>query len=289
MAVYIVQGKLGTGKGKYAVTKMRKALAEGRRVATNFDLWLENLLPASSLANAVRVPDKPTAADLDAAGPGNPDRYDETKNGILVLDELGSWFNARSFQDKGRAALIDWLIHSRKKGWDCYLIVQSLDMVDKQLRVALAEYLVKCIRADKIKIPVIGHLMGKRGTLPRMHIAQTSLADVPGVTIDREIYRGDDIQQGYDTLQIFRDWIRDPADPSFHGEMYMGPFSYLSPWHIKGRFMSPVKKTSLLSRVFTPKPRLALKPKAAPIEALKRLPPAVAWLQARELVMAGAV
>ena len=48
--------------------------------------------------------------DLDAIGHGNPDSYDESLNGVLILDELGTWLNSRSFQDKNRADLLDWLI-----------------------------------------------------------------------------------------------------------------------------------------------------------------------------------
>lgn len=77
MAVYIVQGKLGTGKTKYCVGKLREALAQGRRAATNLDLSIEHLMPAQNRATVVRVPDKPTAHDLAVMGHGNPDSYDE--------------------------------------------------------------------------------------------------------------------------------------------------------------------------------------------------------------------
>lgn len=289
MAVYIVQGKLGTGKGKYVVGKMREALLQGKRVATNVDLWLENLLPEKSLASVVRVPDKPTAEDLDAAGHGNPDSYDEEKNGILVLDELGSWLNTRSFQDKHRAGILDWFIHARKKGWDCYLIVQSLDMVDKQVRVGVAEYLVKCIRLDKVRIPVIGRMLGKHGKMPRFHIANISLADVPGVKVDTEYYRADDVHSAYDTRQIFRDWARDPKTEAFHTETFVGPFSYLSAWHMKGRFAKPVQAARRWWFQVQTKTIDHFKPKLPLIQKVATLPPDRAWFHARSLIMTGAV
>jgi len=285
MSVYIVQGKLGTGKGKYVVGKVREALLAGKRVACNIDLWLDHLLPHASRATVVRVPDKPTAADLDAAGHGNPDSYDEEKNGVLVLDELGSWLNARSFQNEHRAGLLDWLIHARKKGWDVYLIVQNLDMIDKQVRVGIAEYLVKCIRADKLKIPVVGQFLGKRGTLPRFHIAQISMADVPGIMVDREFFRGDDLHAAYDTRQIFRDWARDPKDRGF--ETYAGPFSYLSGWHTHGRFEKPLPKRSFWDFA-KPKP-VPLKPKHKMLDRVRYLPRDVAWSVARDLNNAGLI
>lgn len=244
MAVYIVQGKLGTGKTKYCVGKLREALAQGRRAATNLNLHMEHLCSSNSRASVIRVPDKPTADDLAVMGHGNPDSYDEERNGVLVLDELGSWLNSRQFQDKGRAALIDWLIHARKHGWDCYLIVQHLNMVDKQVRDALAEYIVRTIRADKMRIPMVGTFLGdKWGRMPRFHIARIGLSDAPGLTIDRDFFRGDDLHDAYDTRQVFKD------DPEARC------FSYLSAWHIKGRHERAPARRTLWQRLTAQRPR----------------------------------
>lgn len=283
MPVYVVQGKLGTGKGKYCVGKMKEALADGRRVATNFDLFMEHLCQPNDKITASRVPDKPTARDLDDIGHGNTENsYDEERNGVLVLDELGSWLNSRSFASPERAALLDWLIHARKKGWDVYLIVQNVDMIDKQVRVGLAEYLVKCIRADKIKLPIIGPFLGKRGRFPKFHIAQVSMADVPGITIDRDFFKGADLHDAYDTLQIFRDWHRDPNKPGFETEKFAGPFSYLSAWHLKGRHTVAVERKGLFQRLFPqPQPKPAPKPKTPAMVLCAKLPPDEAWAIAR--------
>jgi len=270
MPVYVVQGKLGTGKSKYCVGKIQDALREGRRVATNLDLFMEHLCPPTDRQVVMRVPDKPTAVDLDAIGHGNPDSYDEDRNGVLVLDELASWLNSRQFQSAERAGLIDWLVHARKKGWDVYLIVQNVDMIDKQVRVGLAEYLVKCIRADKIRIPIIGGMLGKRGRLPRFHIANVSMADVPGVVVDRDFFRGDELHDAYDTRQVFR-------------EGNCGLHSLLPAWHLKGRHVVPTKKRSLLARILDPegtgKPLQQLRAKLPLVSRLSKLPPdrAVYW------------
>ena len=196
MAVFAVVGKLGTGKTKFCVWRAQDALWAGRKVASNVDLHTHILCPRKR-TSYVRLPDKPTAFDLEAMGHGNPDSYDEERNGVLVLDELGSWLNSRQFQDRGRAGLIDWLIHARKHGWDCYLIVQHLNMLDKQVRDALAEYVVKTVRADKMRIPMVGNFLPEKwARMPRFHIAKIALSDLPGVTVDRDFFRGDDLHQG---------------------------------------------------------------------------------------------
>jgi len=280
MSGFVVHGFLGTGKGKYVAGKMREALRAGLRVATNCDLFLDNMMPPESKQTAVRLPDKPTASDLMAAGKGYEGPIDNDRMGCMVLDELGSWMNARSFQDKERSGVLDWLIHSRKHRWHVYLVVQDVEMIDKQVRKGISEYLVRCINADRMKIPVIGAFLGKKhGKLPRMHIANMSMSAIPGIVIDREFYRGDDLHGAYDTDQIFRDWIRDPAAPGYKDEPYAGPFSYLSAWHHKGRFLEGLDV----------KRKVQLKPKLPLVLKLSQLTPDRAWHYARLLNLQGAL
>lgn len=288
MANYLVQGKLGVGKGKFVVNQMREALRGGRRVATNVDLFLEKLLPPSSKATVCRLPDKPTSMDLTNIGPGCPDetKFDEDTYGIMVLDELGSWLNARSHASPDRAAFIDWIIHARKHRWHVYFVAQDMGMVDRQLRDGLIEYVVKLFRADKMRIPVIGKLMGKRGLLKGLHIAHTSMVDMPGYVVERDWFKGTDLQDGYYTLQCFRNWAREPSDPGFRDEVYAGPFSYLSAWHIRGRFEAPqvVGRSLLRALIDGPvRPPVQRKPKTAVIGLVERLPADEAWAYARRL------
>lgn len=212
MAVYSVEGKLGTGKTKFCVWQAQRALRQGRRVASNVDLHLAELVPDLPMASYQRIPDKPQAPDLEAIGHGNPDSYDEDQNGLLILDELGSWLNARTFSDKARMPVIDWMIHARKKGWDVYLIVQDAGMIDKQVRESLVEYSCRCVRLDKVKIPFVGSILGmvkpRLAYLPRMHLVTARVGYGSSVVVaERWHFRGDDLHQAYDTRQIF---VNDP-------------------------------------------------------------------------------
>ncbi|AOE85598.1 zonular occludens toxin domain-containing protein [Pseudomonas sp. TCU-HL1] len=67
MAVYFVTGKLGSGKSLVAVGKIRDYLSDGRRVATNLDLWVDEMFTYHD-KSAVRLPDKPRAEDMMALG-----------------------------------------------------------------------------------------------------------------------------------------------------------------------------------------------------------------------------
>lgn len=278
MAVYCVQGKLGTGKTLFCVQRAREALAEGRRVASNVEL----VLPAFGLRQArthyVRVPDKPTAWDLDALGHGNPDSYDEDRNGVLILDELGTWLNSRSFQDKGRAALIDWLIHARKHGWDVFLIVQDEQMIDKQVREALIEYSCRCMRLDKMRIPVIGSLLalagGRWGYLPKAHIVTARVGyGANSVVAQRWWFRAREFFGCYDTRQIFR------------SDYPHGPYSQ---WHVRDvRPGALARARSALLEWWRGPGRPGLKPKLPEVAEAAQLGRDEGWRRARELALSG--
>ncbi len=260
MADYLVTGKKGNGKSLVVVGRMRDALMQGRPVATNLNLWMEHLLP-HRLRNtrAYRLPDRPTLADLEALGEGNDTlrtpKYDEGRNGVLVLDELATWLNARTFADKSRQGVLDWLVHSRKLGWDTYLLAQNPNQIDKQVREALCEYHVICRRLDRLKVPVIGL------KLPRVHMAFVKFGmDRDSITAERWTYRGTSLFAAYDTTQRFSATYDD------------GLYSYLPPWHLT-RTQAKARPwwRKLLDEV-KPRPRYVVKPRHPLVELVAKLP-----------------
>lgn len=277
MAVYSVEGKLGTGKTKFCVMMAQQALLAGRRVASNVDLKCELLAPYKRRPVYCRIPDKPSAADLAAIGHGNPDSYDEDRNGVLILDELGTWLNARTFQDKERAPVIDWLIHARKHGWDVFLIVQDAGMIDKQVREALIEYQCRCMNLSKIRIPIIGKLLpGRLGYLPRVHTvtARTGYG-ANAIVAERWMFRGEELHTAYDTRQVFT------------ANYPHGAHSVLPPWDYQPRRIAWQWLFDLARAVITRRgelgrlQRLPRKPKPPIVQMLTRLPPErrIYWLQ----------
>lgn len=232
MAVYVVTGKLGGGKSLISVSKIREKLLQGCPVATNLDLKLHKLLPADHRnARVIRIPDQPSADDLRALGSGNT-TYDEEKNGLLVLDECGTWFNARNWNDKARKGVNDWFLHARKLGWDVLLIVQDVEILDSQARRAIAEHTVFCKRLDRLHIPFFGSiyklLVGEPLRLPRVHIGKVIYGtSETGPMSDRWVYRGSQLFSAYDTKQAFLD------------DYPHGVHSLLPPWHYYGRYLKP--------------------------------------------------
>jgi len=253
MSVYFVTGKLGNGKTLVAVGKIQEYLQQGRRVATNLDIYPEHMLgPWNKAASIVRVPDKPRLEDLQAIGTGDgksPDEYSEKGFGLLVLDELGTWFNSRSWNsDKGRAELINWMIHARKLHWDLILIVQDVEAVDKQLRDMLCENLVICRRLDNIRVPLIAPLVklltGYTPKLPRIHRAKVHAGQTRADWVaDVWTYRGNDLFKAYRTAQAFA------YDEVIHDGQVIdmrAMYTVLPPWYTHGRYQT---RRSILERI----------------------------------------
>lgn len=242
MAIYFITGKLGAGKSLIAVFKIRDYLSRGRPVATNLNLNLNNLLSVKNKSAVVyRIPDKPKVEDLIAIGNGNR-LYDESQNGLIVLDECATWFNSRSWADKTRQALIDYLVHIRKLGWDVYFLVQSYGVVDKQARELLGEHIVICKRLDRLPVPLLSSLtklIGFNLMLPRAHLAIVRYGEgMQAPVVDRWLYRGSDLFSSYDTKQIFCDspdvYTSQLIPPFFTHGRYIKPLTF-------GRFMRLTK------------------------------------------------
>lgn len=294
MADYAITGRKGSGKSLFAVGLIRDALLAGRRVATNLDLRLDVLLGARSRAILTRLPDKPCVDDFEALGRGQEGPVEE-ENGILVLDETSTFFNSRSFGDRSRQPMLDWLVHSRKLGWDVYYICQGLDQIDKQLRTTMIEYHIAVKRTDKWPIPFVSSftaMLGYRVGFPKMHIGVTRYGvERDGLVCGRQYYRAKELYGAYDTQQLFlpRDH---PAACGLH--------SVLSGYLVKGRYLPEPPGywrrfyLGLLGRSWESecKPTVERKPKLALVRRLATLPPDEAvrvWheFERRGLIVAG--
>lgn len=237
MAVYFITGKLGSGKTLVTVGKAKDYLLKNRRVATNLDLNVQHLMPKKSTANITRIPDKPRIEDLELLGTGT-DSLDESKFGLIILDECGTWLNTRSWNDKERRHFIDWMLHARKLGWDILFIVQDISIIDKQLKMSLCEHLVVCRRLDRMRIPFISSIVkmttGLRVTAPKLHVAKVFYGDSEtSIVTDRWTYAGRHLYSAYDTRQVFKDDVIINGDDEID---FRASYSVLPRWHIEGRY-----------------------------------------------------
>ena len=129
--------------------------------------------------------------------------------------------NSRSWNDKGRQALIEWLLHARKLRWHVILLVQHHSLLDKQIREALVEMYGICRRLDRVKFPFLPF------KLPKVHVCIVRYGTLPTALVaEKWWYRSTDLYTAYDTGQVFAS-----TDTS--------NFSMLSAWHLKGRYLKP--------------------------------------------------
>lgn len=279
MTTYCVTGRMGTGKTKYALVMIRAALKQGRRVATNIDIDAAKL--GISKGVVLRVPDKPTVHDLEALPHGNPDTYNEDRQGLLVLDELSTWMNARTFNDKSRPAVLSWFVLARKKGWDPVFLCQASMQIDRQLRESLFEVDIRCRRLDKVQIPFISKTVRilslgiLSGRLPRMHTATHRLLD-GDIPLSSEWYRADDVQGAYDTRQEFSDCYPHGTHSVIPADYWSGPPA--RPWWRR-----------IWSRSVAQAQKRTSKPVPAIVRTLYGLPPDQRVRHAQRLIQLGAI
>lgn len=238
MAVYFITGGLGSGKGLAAIQKIREYAAEGKQIAGNIDVYLHELCTyENSKVTYTRIPDKPSKFDLDSLPNGN-ETYDNDLNGLLILDECLTWLNSRNWNDKTREGVIDWLIHSRKHGWDVMLLVQDFEVIDKQLIGSLMDYHCNMSDLSKINVPIVGRFWknfsknNKPLKLPKIHTCNVMYKNI--VKADRWTFRAKGLYKAYDTRQIFTD------------KYQHGAHSQLSRYHLEGRYAVVKPKTKLL-------------------------------------------
>lgn len=281
MPTYAITGGLGSGKTLVSVARIKDYLLQGRRVATNLNLNLDKLLPARNIGHAVRVKDFPDINDFHLLGRGHyvpcpkfPGHFskNEKHNGLLVIDECAVFFNSRDWGNKNRAAVIAWLRHSRKLGWDVIYIMQDVESIDKQIRKGLIEHEGVCKRSDRLSIPFVGGLLRMLGLgflsrPPRVHICSIKYGlSLHALVVDRWIYRGLLIQDGYDTNQVFTEYEDNPDAVGIH--------SVLSPWHTKGRYLPPpILEQLKLYLKGTPWKQPILTHKTLLTQRLMKLPP----------------
>lgn len=233
MTDFAVTGKKRSGKGLFCAGLIRDALTRGCRVATNMDIHLEHMFLPWNKSTLIRLPDCPTADDMDSIGLGyEGEDIDEEKNGIIVLDETSKFFNSRSWGDKSRQPLLDWLIHSGKARWHVYYQMQGLPQVDKQLRESQIEYHISVKRTDRWPIPFVTPLCKSLGfdvRFPKMHLGIVKHGvERDSLIVDRQWYRAKDLYKCYNTEQRILDRDHPQA---------VGMHTVLSNWYTEGRYL----------------------------------------------------
>ncbi|HDT3001120.1 TPA: hypothetical protein QHL53_003417 [Proteus mirabilis] len=211
MAITLVTGSVGAGKGLYCSMLACQAYRNGRRVASNYPLDMEKLSPHGTEPLSV-IPKQFTYDDLKNLGRGCPE--DEFENlGILLLDEISLFLNARTFKDAERLKFLDWFVHSRKYGWNVYCQVQASFMLDKQIVDGVSEFIIELSRLDSLRLPFMefvfpkefGVMAKRKSLLPHIVKYRCYLLKEKGrrTPIEKGSFRAKDYFGVHDTLSTF--------------------------------------------------------------------------------------
>jgi hypothetical protein len=218
MAIFIINGFPGAGKGIIAMGRMTDYVRAGRHVATNMDINVRRMAGRNSKkCRVTRIPDYPCWADFDNL-PCPNHTHDDSKNGGIFLDESVLFLNSHDYRDKTiRPGLLKFLIMSRHLRWDVYLLIQDPESLDGQVRRACGEHHVYCMRTDRLPIPYIGWLIsilfGQLIPIPKIHIGTVRYGRGASSTFQELwTYRGPQFYMMYDTHQKF--------DPDFNSYQY---------------------------------------------------------------------
>lgn len=203
--ITLLYGQPGTGKSTLATGMILDALRESRRVVSNFavDPAPACFRPGVPLSNGYVevIPARPSYSQLKDVGFGWDKKEDhgrEDRSGLLVLDEVGGWINSRSWADKERQLIIDWFLHSRKRGWDILFIAQHPNLIDKQVREAVVEGYARIRRTDRMTVPMTNI------KLPRMHIAIARYGlDQNAPRLNTWVYRGSTEHKCFASYALF--------------------------------------------------------------------------------------
>lgn len=258
--ITLLYGQPGTGKSTLATGMILDSLRDRRKVVANFavDPAPAAMRPSSIISNGyVEVlPARPTFEQLASIGYGWTDRKDygrEDRSGLLVMDEIGGWINSRSWADKDRQKIIDWFLHSRKRGWDIVFIAQHPNLIDKQIREAVVEAYARIRRTDRMTLPMTNI------KLPRMHIAIARYGlDQNAPRLQTWMYRGTTEHKCFSSYALF-DADQDTIE---------GTYCTLPPRITKWKGATNWREY----REIKSKPILILKPKSKTVARIMKLP-----------------
>lgn len=265
MSTDLLYGQPGTGKSTLATGMALDYLRAGRRVVANFpiDAAPASMRPGGPLANAVVevLPSRPSFQHIKALGVGwckDEWKGREEFAGLLLIDEAGPWLDSRKWQDSDRPKIIDWLLHSRKRGWDIVLIAQSPALVDKQVREAVVEGYARCRRTDRMRLPVLNI------KLPRMHIAVSRYGmGSNDPVLRRWFYRGGLEHKCFQSYALFD--VEDEEEKGWYSTLP----ARITKWKGKTSWGS-IFKDKIAQ--WLERPRFISKPGHPVVELLKRLP-----------------
>lgn len=138
--IYLYSGTPGSGKSLHQARDVYNWLSSGRPCITNYEINTD-IIKSKNGINYVYLPNFELRPEVLIRFSRRFFRNRKLKEGAirLYIDEAQLMFNAREWQQQGRAEWLSFFTQHRKYGYDIYLVAQFDRMIDRQVR-SLIEY-----------------------------------------------------------------------------------------------------------------------------------------------------
>ncbi len=138
--ISLYSGTPGSGKSLHTAKVILDRALLGKALLSNFPVKLPDK-PRYKKASCLYVPNDKLTPDFLISFSQGYFTYKKFREGaiLLIIDECQLLFNAREWQQSGRAAWLSFFTQHRKYGYNIILVAQFDRMIDRQIR-SLIEY-----------------------------------------------------------------------------------------------------------------------------------------------------
>lgn len=192
MGADLYSGVAGTGKSYHVAQIIYNKLRNGINIISNVDIDISKIPPKGNkplgkyifvtniewLSNSIRQYKKDYRGNLTPIIEPCNDKFSSVQGlkgfalnfhktdnkghivlhqTLLIFDECHKIWESRTWNRKDRLPWIDFLTQFRKWGYDCILISQSENMIDKQIRASVIEH--KIIHRNVSRFKKLGQLI----------------------------------------------------------------------------------------------------------------------------------
>lgn len=192
MGADLYSGVAGTGKSYHVAQVIYEKLRNGINIISNVDIDITKIPPKGNkplgqyifvsnkqwLSNSIRQYKKDYRGNLTPILEPCTDKFSSIQGlkgfalnfhnrdskgriilhqTIMIFDECHKIWESRSWNRIDRLAWIDFLTQFRKWGYDCILISQSENMIDKQIRASVIEH--KIIHRNVSRFKKLGKIL----------------------------------------------------------------------------------------------------------------------------------
>lgn len=134
MAIYLYSGTPGSGKSLRATYKIIQLLERGKNVISNFPIDMDYFKKKKKIGNFTYMDNSELTVDYLIQYAQEHHKRSTKAQTLIVIDECGSIFNCRQWENKDRQKWINFFSWHRHFNYDVILISQSDRLIDRQIR-----------------------------------------------------------------------------------------------------------------------------------------------------------